>query len=38
MSQSSLVRYSYNAFFQALRQGQLVGFRSVLDVRLGEAG
>ena len=27
---------SFNAFFQALRDGELAGFRSALDVRLGE--
>jgi type III restriction enzyme len=29
---------SFNAFFQALRDGKLAGFRSELDVRLGEVG
>ena len=29
---------SFNAFFQALSNGNLAGFRSELDVRLGEVG
>lgn len=45
-SEGSPVRYrfnflspaSFNPFFQALRDGQLMGFRSELDVKLGDAG